>query len=376
MKKNLRKAMAIVLSLAMVMTTFVFSSAKVDAATLSQDEIDSIAGNGTMTNMVLNSAATAYPGVAEGNIVNLTNGNFSGQAALSSGWGYSGEAYAIVDMGNIYKADSLDEIICAYKDYADNDTVVGRTYNIQYSDDLVNWDTVYTSGTMAAADLEDSKATVNDVSSYTGRVRYIKIDYPTVPTYGIQLTEIAVLAEDPELAPVETCADPAAVTASSNAIGQITFNITAGEDQEGYVYSANLDSPNGQLLNATCQAGVDYTYDVVGGDHTVFVQSHYNGAISPGINSNQVTVNTYATKVTDPTWNYGYQKSFTMDSGSSTEGNGSVTDGVISSSAYSTATKEKAGSWFTIDLVDTWKATSFETLAVWFRSNVGGTYPE
>ena len=375
MKKNFRKAMAIVLSLAMVMTTFAFSSAKVDAATLSQDEIDSIAGSGPMTNMVLNSAATAYPGVAEGNIVNLTNGNFSGQAALSSGWGYSGEAYAIVDMGNIYKADSLDEIICAYKDYADNDTVVGRTYNIQYSDDLVNWDTVYTSGTMAAADLEDSKATVNDVSSYTGRVRYIKIDYPTVPTYGIQLTEIAVLAADPELAPVDTCADPAAVTASSNALGQITFNITAGEDQEGYVYSANLDSPNGQLLNATCQAGVDYTYDVVGGNHTVFVQSHYNGAISPGIYSNQVTVNTYATKVTDPTWNYGYQKTFTMDSGSSIEGNGSVTDGVIADNSYSTASKN-AGSWFTIDLVDTWKATSFETLAVWFRSNVGGTYPE
>lgn len=375
MKKIIRRTLAIALSLSMVFSGFMFSAAKVDAATLTQDEIDSIAGNGTMTNMVLNSAATVYPGVAEGNKVNLTNGNFSGACAMSSGWGYSGEAYAILDLGNIYKSESLDEIVCAYKDYADNDTVVGRTYNIQYSDDLVNWDTVYTSGTMAAADLEDSKATVNDVSNITGRVRYIKIDYPSVPTYGIQLTEIAVLAADPELAPVETCADPAAVTASSPGLGKITFNITAGEDQEGYVYSANLDSPNGQLLNATCQAGVDYTYDVVGGDHTVFVQSHYNGAISPGINSNQVTVNTYATKVTDPTWNYGYQKTFTMDSGASIEGNGSVTDGVISSSAYSTASKN-AGSWFTIDLVDTWKASSFETLAVWFRSNVGGTYPE
>ena len=376
MKKIIRRTLAVALSLSMVFSGFMFSAAKVDAATLSQDEIDSIAGSGTMTNMVLNSAATAYPGVAEGNVANLTNGNFSGHCALSSGWGYSGEAYAILDLGAIYKSESLDEIVCAYKDYANNDTVVGRTYNIQYSEDLANWDTVYTSGTIAAADLEDSKASVNDVSNITGRVRYIKIDYPTLPTYGIQLTEIAVLAADPELAPVETCADPAAVTASSTGLGKITFNITAGEDQEGYVYSANLDSPNGQLLNATCQAGVDYTYDVVGGDHTVFVQSHYNGAISPGINSNQVTVNTYATKVTDPTWNYGYQKTFTMDSGSSTEGNGSVTDGVISSSAYSTATKGQAGSWFTIDLVDTWKASSFETLAVWFRSNVGGTYPE
>ena len=379
MKKIIRRTLAIALSLAMVMTTFAFSNAKVSAATLSNDEIDSIAGNGTMTNMVLNSSATVYPGVAEGDKANLTNGNFTGHCALSSGWGYSGEAYAIVDLGKLYKSESLDEIVCAYKDYADNDTVVGRTYNIQYSEDMVGWDRVYASGTVEATDLEDSKATVNDVTNVVGRVRYIKIDYPSLPTYGIQLTEIAVLAEDPEEAPVDQCADPAEVTASSNELGQITFNITAGEDQEGYTYSANLDSPNGQLLNASCQAGVDYTYDVVGGNHTVFVQSHFEGAISPGIYSNQVTVNTYATKVTDPTWNYAYGKTYTLDSGSSTETGiegSSVTNGTIADNEYVTASKGSAGSWFTIDLVDTWKAKSFETIAIWFRSNTPGTYPE
>ena len=377
MKKISKKILAFAISLAMVVSALASFTAKVDAATLTQDEIDSIAGSGTMTNMILGKAATISPGVAEGNAANLTNGSLTnGHCALSTGWGYSGEAYAIFDLGNYYKSESLDEIILAYKDMASNDTVVGRTYNIQYSIDQSNWETVYTSGTIAETDLQPDKCTIDDVSAYTGKVRYIKIDYPSLPTYGIQLTEIAVLATEPELAPMETCDDPAAVAASSVGIGKITINITAGPDQEDYHYSANLDNESGQLLKGDCAAGVDYTFDVPGGNHTVFVQSHKGQAVSTGINSNQVTVNTYETKVTDTDWNYAYGKTYTLDSGTSQEGSGSFTDGIISTSNYNTPSKGQAGSWATIDLGDTWKATSFETIAVWYRSLVGGTYPE
>ena len=376
MKKIIRRTLAIALSLSMVFSGFMFSASKVSAATLTQDEIDSIAGNGTMTNLALHVDATVYPGVAEGNKANLTNGNFSGHCALSSNFGYSGEAYAIIDLGNYYKAESLDEVVLVYKDMATNDTVAGRTYNIQYSVDQSAWTTVYTSGTVAAEDLAPDKCTIDDVSVYQDTVRFVKIDYPSVPTYGIQLTEIAVLAADPELAPMDTCDDPADVSAESVGLGQITFNITAGEDQEDYFYAAMLDGPSGTILNGNCQAGVDYTYNVPGGNHRVFVQSHKGSAISDGIYSDQVTVDTYETLVTDPTSNYAYGRTFTMDSGTSTEGSGSVTDGVIRDNSYSTASKGKAGSWFTIDLESVWKATSFETICVWFRSNVGGTFPE
>ena len=100
------------------------------------DDLANIAGTGDWTNMVLDSTAEVYPGCAEGQVVNLTNGSLTnGHCALSSGWGYTGDAYAIVDLGDYYWADSLDQIILAYKDMADNDTVVGRTYNIQYSVD-------------------------------------------------------------------------------------------------------------------------------------------------------------------------------------------------------------------------------------------------
>ena len=383
MKKLYKRILAITLTLAMVVSSIAFYHAKVSAAELTQDQIDSISGNGgSMTNMVLGSTATAYPGVAEGNLNNLTNGSLTnGHCALSSGWGYSGEAYAILDLGDYYWANSLDEIVLTYKDVASNDTVVGRTYNIQYSVDLINWETMYTSDTITEADLlpnEDNigRATVDVVSGYTGKVRYIKIDYPSLPTYGIQLREIAVLATSPQIAPMDTCDDPDSVTAVASGIGQVAFSITSGEGQEGYIYSAYLDNAHGQLLNSNCQPDTTYTYDIPGGNHTVFVQSHYNGAVSPGINSNQFSVNTYETKVTDSDWNFAYNRPYTLDSGTSQEGSGSLTDGLISNNSYVTPTKGQAGSWAYVELNSSWKASSFETLVVWFRSLVGGTFPE
>ena len=376
----------------MVVSSIAFYHAKVSAAELTQDQVDSISGNGgSMTNMVLGSTATAYPGVAEGNINNLTNGSLTnGHCALSSGWGYSGEAYAILDLGDYYWANSLDEIVLTYKDVASNDTVVGRTYNIQYSVDLINWDTKYTSDTIQEADLlpneNNGRATIDDISEYTGKVKYVKIDYPSLPTYGIQLTEAAVLAEDPQLAPMETCDDPDAVTASSDNLHEITFNITAGEGQEGYVYAAFLDSINGQELNPACQAGVDYTYEVPGGNHTIFVQSHYNGAVSPGINSNQVIVNTLETLIDDDTYNFAFNKTYTLSSGSSTEGTGSITNGIIAggNTDYVTPGRGDAGAtdtWMCIDLGtdesgNLYQASRFETVAVWFRTSTGGCYPD
>ena len=292
MKKNFRKAMAIVLSLAMVVGTFAFSSAKVSAAGLSNDEKTSIAGNGPMQNMVLGKVPVTYYRVPEGSATNLTNGNYtSDQCALSggSGWGAHAEVYFILDLGDYYKAGSLNELILVYKDANANDTVLNRTYNVQYSIDNDTFDTVYTSGTIT--EFNDDKATVLDLSNITGNVRYIKVDYPTSADYGIQLREAAVLATNPKKSDMDTCDDPAAVTATTS-VGKIGFNITAGEDQEDYKYTAYLDDVNGTVLNENCDAGVNYSYEVPGGNHTIFVRSHVGMAVSPGINSNQVYVNT------------------------------------------------------------------------------------
>lgn len=83
-----------------------------------------------------------------------------------------------------------------YKDNNDNDTVVGRTYNIQYSEGGENFKTIYTSKTITANDLDSDNCVAADVSGNTGAVRYVKVCYPTTPTYGIQICEVAVLSTE------------------------------------------------------------------------------------------------------------------------------------------------------------------------------------
>ena len=54
----------------------------------------------------------------------------------------------------------------------------------------------------------------------------------------------------------------------------------------------------------------------------------------------------------------------------------SVTNGVISGTDYVTASKNKAGSYHIIDLGKEYNADSIENIVVWYRSGIGGTWPE
>ena len=54
----------------------------------------------------------------------------------------------------------------------------------------------------------------------------------------------------------------------------------------------------------------------------------------------------------------------------------SVTNGVISGTDYVTASKNKAGSYHIIDLGKEYNADSIENIVVWYRSAIGGTWPE
>ena len=105
MKSNFKKVISILLSLAIVVTGINISPSNVQAA-LAGTELESKVNNATY-NLALNKNTEVYPGIAEGQqsflndgIVDNTNNN---HAALSSGWGYLGEAYAIIDLGNYYR---------------------------------------------------------------------------------------------------------------------------------------------------------------------------------------------------------------------------------------------------------------------------------
>ena len=332
-------------------------------------------------NIALGKNTTIYPGCAEGSQANLNDGSVStGHCALSSGWGYTGESYAIIDLGDWYDASTIDMIIATYKDTADNDTVVGRSYSVRYSMDGANFTDVVVNRpipTAAALDLLEDKATVDQVQA-EGAVRFVQVYYPQTANYGMQLTEIAVVDTDGNLAKaeLEKCEDAAGVTVKSEGLGEITVNVTAGENQEGYTYLVYVDNQTTAALSGI-QAGVDYKITgIASGEHTVKVVAVNGNAMSEGIVSEPVTVKTIMDTFKDPKVNMALNKEVTLDSGASTEGTGSLTDGIIANDNFQTPTKGQAGSWMTVNLGKAYEAAVIDQVYVWFRYNFGGCYPE
>ena len=353
----------------MIFSTLAYKAKDVQAATLSSEEIASIAD--ASKNLALGKIAEVYPGCAEGNIPNMTNGNLGGgHCALSSGWGYSGEAYAVIDLGDYYDASSLDKMIVKYKDAATNDTVMGRTYSIQYSADNSEWTTVYESAKITAADFASDNAIVDDLSGYTGAVRFIKIDYPSLPTYGIQIREWAIIANNPQLAQIAKPSDAADVAVSSDEIGQVKYTVEAGANQDGYAYNVYIGE---DIVGENVEAGQEYTVTgIKGGEQTVKVYSVYNGILSDGLEKT-VNVKAYATYIKKDE-NIAYGKNFSLDCGKSAEGNGSLTDGTISRTSYVTTTKNQPGSWAQIDLGNVYEGSGIDNVVIWYRDPNAGTW--
>ena len=236
-------------------------------------------------NVALKKPVSVYPGIAEGNISYINDGALTAggnHAALSSGWGYTGESYAVIDLGDTYDASTIDQILVQYKDQAENDTVIGRTYEVLYSTNGLDFTSVYKSETITAADMDEQNCVIADVSGQTGAVRYVKISYPQTANFGIQVCEMAVLSTEQNATKVEveTCDDPADFTVTSDKICQIDYTITAGAGQEDYQYIVYLD---GNKVTDLIGAGNGTIKNVTAGKHQVKVIAFYNGLTSKGI---------------------------------------------------------------------------------------------
>ncbi len=243
-------------------------------------------------NVALKKPVTAYPGIAEGNISYITDGALTAggnHAALGkTGWNYNGECYAIIDLGDTYDASTIDQILVQYKDQAENDTVMGRTYEILYSTNGLDFTSVYKSDKVTTADMDAQNCVIADVAGQKGAVRYVKIYYPQSAGYGIQVCEMAVLSteQNAKTVEIERCADPADFTVTSEKICQIDYTITAGADQSDYKYVVYLD---GNKVTDLITAGSGTIEEVTAGTHKVKVVSFYNGLTSEGI-TKEVTV--------------------------------------------------------------------------------------
>ena len=140
MKKKISKFLAVILSLALVITSVSVYRDRTNAEEVSL--ADMIAS--TEYNVALGKTATAYPAAVEGDIARLTDGVLGAQdaalhvAVSKPGWNYYEESYATIDLGDTYDASTLDKVVVQYRYGTVNQTiasVVGKIYSVQYSVD-------------------------------------------------------------------------------------------------------------------------------------------------------------------------------------------------------------------------------------------------
>lgn len=294
-----KKALALVLSCAMIASSTTISSIAVKADLTTEEMVASASYN-----LALNKTATANPSKQEGSEEKLTDGKIAkgGGEQAATTFGTAG-TYFLVDLGQTYDASGIEQIVVSYKEYNTGDIPV-KGYKIQYSADSVNFTDVKT---VSAEDFKaqiteepENLVEIQDVSGATGAVRYIKLFYPDSYNYGIQATEIAVLDTDLDVQTVEVekCDDAAGVTVTPSLYNTITYNIEAGANQEDYVYMAYLDETT-KIGNAV-NAGTDYTVTgIAGGAHTLTIVAINNGKISEGITSDEFIVTDISELISD-----------------------------------------------------------------------------
>jgi hypothetical protein len=201
MKRESSKIWAIIISIVMFFTSISVYDNRAVAEEISLTDMIASADY----NVALNKSATVYPAAVEGDVSRLTDGVLGAQDAAiqvsisKSGWNYFEESYATVDLGDVYDASTIDEVVVQYRYGTINQTiasVVGKSYSIQYSTDGEDYTTVLTKDN---TQLNDDRMTVDAVSNLSGGVRYVRIYYPQTSQYGMQLLEIAVLDTDKNL---------------------------------------------------------------------------------------------------------------------------------------------------------------------------------
>ena len=307
----------------------------------------------------------------------------------TQGWHPLGESrdYSIGDDNqpasewNIYTGNDWSGVIARAKDGADGQTTMSLyvekkpnqawglqlgkifaglepnaeySYKIEYTNDSVagSWEGLLTADSNGTAKL------TKDLSNVVADGKFFTITNVIVKAPATNAAAVTVSSE------------------KSNAlVGDIKFNITAAEGQEDYKYDVYLDAETTAAMTG-CVAGQDYTISgVSAGKHTLTVVSVYDGSISSGLKSEEVEVKTILNDVTDYTKNFAYGDAWELMGDNSTEGTGSITDGIVSGDDYATPTKGVDGSYFIIDLGEECNVADIDSVLTCYRIDHGGCYP-
>lgn len=291
MRKNLSKLLSVLLSATMVFSSAVFTNISVKADMTTEQMVAS-----SQYNLALNKSVEVAPSMQEGNAACLTDGKFTpGGEHAATTFGKAGTHYQI-DLGKVYDLSTLDQLVVGYKENSDGDTPV-KGYKIQISANGLDFTDAKS---VEGAHVKDA-CTNNNLIEVTSladaegnAVRYIRLFYPDSYTWGVQVTEIAVLDtnEDAAQIEVEKCDEAAGVTVTSPDYNTIKYNIQAGDNQEDYKYIVYLENGiNDRIIGYGVDAGKDYVVEnLFAGIWTVRVVACYNGAASEGIRSESLNI--------------------------------------------------------------------------------------
>ncbi|MCI8956467.1 MAG: hypothetical protein HFG29_05670 [Eubacterium sp.] len=230
-------------------------------------------------NLAYQKTATITGGFNEGVVESLTDGDFNTKVNVTDGTGGNGNQGAasfIVDLGTYYPANSIDKIIIRYQDERDVVSVAGHSYSIQYSVHGNFFRDAVPEKKVASLSAETPQ-TVDNVSHMEGNVRYIRVNYPTTATYGMQIREIVVLDSDKNAVEVEPIMlESPKFTATADGFNKIQVTIDSVETQSDYEYYIIID---GKVIDKV-PAGTHVFENIDGGVHKVDVVSYRKGSTS------------------------------------------------------------------------------------------------
>lgn len=202
--------------------------------------------------------------------------------------------YFVIDLGEYYTPSEMKEMLLAYTNvstYALDTKVEFSLDGEQYTE--VGNKAGYVFAATSANVCAINRVPLNKLENYTEKaVRFVKVTLSGgVSTWGYVINEVSLIANTDEPTIVGSNIPEAAdITIAQNAFETITYNITAGEEQNDAVYVVSLGS---KVINKEAKAGVDYTYEGVdAGEYTLKVSTLDDGWLSKGI-TKAVTVDGY-----------------------------------------------------------------------------------
>lgn len=291
MEKRLSKLLSVILSVAMVFSSAIFTNVNVKAEMTTEQMVAS-----AQYNLALKKNVMVAPSMKEGNVKAITDGKFTPGGEHAATIFEKAGTYYQIDLGKAYDLSTLDQLVVGYKENNDDDIPV-KGYTIQISANGIDFtDAKKVLGTYVKDACENNNLIeVTSLADATGKaVRYLRLYYPDSYRWGIQVTEIAVLDIDGNAATVEVekCDEAAGVTVTTPDYNTISYNIQAGENQEGYKYLVYLDNAvESRLIGNGVEAGKDYVVEnLFSGYFTLKVIACYNGAASEGISSERFMI--------------------------------------------------------------------------------------